>query len=648
MQRHHVPAIAFAILVLLAIAAYLPGTAGPFLFDDTVNIVSNTKIHLQSMDFFTLKQAAYSGDAGMLGRPIAMISFALNYYFTGTNPFFFKATNLGIHILNGVCLFGLTYKIIRAYHVCNQRPIEPALVLWISAVTAGSWLLHPLNLTSVLYVVQRMTSLSSLFIFLAMLCYVHGREQSLIGKNGWIWILTSYCVFLPLAMLCKENGALLPVYLLLIEIALFRLRAKSLRMKYQLIVLFCATVAIPFLASVLYIAANPVWLIAAYRIRDFTMAERLLTESRILWNYIGWAFVPDITALGLYHDDFPLSTSLLKPLSTLPALIGLFSLFVIALIAMRSYAIASFGILFFLAAHSMESTVLGLELMHEHRNYVPIYGLLLALSYYLLSPTFHYDSLRLRRIAVVAFIGMLFGATYLRATHWGNPIQMAELEVNHHPDSIAANIGMATTYATLPIHNQIEANLYYQYAYEYFSRAADLSPKDTLGLFGLIVINSRNNLDVEEAWIRSLAKRLKNYPFTAGSQNALMNLEKCVSAKICSVPTQMMETLFQAALDNSTLHGKARSGVLFAWSDFLFELKRDGDAAAIAAYDAVKTSPTYPEFRVTLIKFLIDMNRYAEARAQIADMRHIDTMLVYEKDLDKLAELIRATPATVN
>ncbi|HEX5953486.1 MAG TPA: hypothetical protein VFY94_09950, partial [Rhodanobacteraceae bacterium] len=53
--------------------------------------------------------------------------------------------------------------------------------------------------------------------------------------------------------------------------------------------------------------------------RDFTLAQRLLTEPRVLVDYLHWTLFPNPLVLSLYHDEIAISTGLLTPWTTLGA-----------------------------------------------------------------------------------------------------------------------------------------------------------------------------------------------------------------------------------------------------------------------------------------------------------------------------------------
>jgi len=640
-MRRYFPVLLFVCSLALTFFCYRSGLQGAFLFDDNINIAENTSLRIQTLDLASIKAAAFSQANGIQGRPISMASFALNEYFGGLAPYSFKLTNLAIHLLNGVGIFILTGLILEIHRRRYAPEISRNRLRWISLAIASAWLLHPLNLSGVLYVVQRMASLSALFTLSGLIAYVYGRLRQLDGHAGWGWILAGLFLFTPLALLSKENGALLPAFMLLTEAMLLNFQSPSPRTGLMLRGLFTATVILPFAALSIYSIYNPAWLLGGYSIREFTLPERLMTEARVLWFYLRLIIVPDITQLGLQHDDIAISRSLLEPATTLIACLGILLLAGTAFLLRKRHPIAAFGILFFLLGHSIESSVIGLEIAHEHRNYLPIYGILLMAFYYLLSPAWNNGTIRLRQALAVIFILFFSAVTAIRAGQWANEYELKLMEVAHHPDSLRANADIAYIYAFLPAFSPEQAKEHYQHAISHYQKAADLSPTDTSGLFGLIGLNAQRRNPVEERWVQELEYRLEHRPFAPAAVNSLMSLEKCVSNGRCALSKSAMEGILSAALRNKTLRGGARCSTLFAWSDFLFRSMGNRDAALKAAYEAAEASPGQPDIQLTLVKFLLNLGKPDEAKNKIAQLRQLDNMKIYKAQLDELEKLVK-------
>ncbi|HYD91853.1 MAG TPA: hypothetical protein VEA37_10250, partial [Flavobacterium sp.] len=293
--------------------------------DDGVNITKNSAIHITDLKTSSLELAAISGNAGLGNRPISMLSFALNHYMSGLNATQFKLVNLLIHLLNGLFVFIFFKLLLTLYQETKGFNSKANTAFLVAVFLAALWLLHPLNLTSVLYVVQRMTSLSAFFVLLGLTLYVLGRKKLLEDKalQGLILISSSILLVTPLAVLSKENGVLLPIYILLIEVTLLRWQTASDQHRKILKLGISLLAFIPTLLGLLYLVNNPSIITAGYLFRDFTMVERLMTEARVLWLYIYQIMLPNISMLGLYHDDIVISKSLFNPASTAISVFGL-------------------------------------------------------------------------------------------------------------------------------------------------------------------------------------------------------------------------------------------------------------------------------------------------------------------------------------
>jgi len=624
------------VLLIAAFLIYAPGLHGYFLFDDYPNIVNNAQIRLNALTLSSLTDAALSSDTGPLGRPISMASFALDAYFHSIDPYYFKLTNVCIHLINGLLIFRLALLLLSA-----QDGISVARRRWVALAVAAAWLLHPLNLTSVLYIVQRMTSLSASFTLLGLICYAQGRLAMRKGQSGWPWIGAAFLVMTPLATFAKENGALFPLYALTVEACFFRFTAGSLRQRRALFALFGITVALPALTVLVYTLIHPQWIMSTYALRGITLPQRLYTEARILCFYVRLLVVPDPKALAMYHDDIAVSAGLLAPPVTALACLAIIGAAAWAIAYRKRHPAAAFAILFFLAGHSMESSFLPLELAHEHRNYLPIFGLLFGLMYYLLVPLRAKDDLRLRVAVAVVAVGMLAGVSLTRAAMWGDPVEMKLREAEHHPDSVRANIEAAAFYAALPATTQDDAQEYYGKAYGYYAKASSLSSDDTLGLFGLIALNSRHGAPLEPSWIAALEHRVETKPMTPNTVNALEGLAKCVREDVCANISSAADAVFSAALRNPSLSGTGRADVMFAWGDMISLGEHDPERAVKLEREAAAIVPNDVNEHLNLAVCLINAGHNKEALQVIEQSRKMDKFRVHAGQLDYLTALAR-------
>jgi len=358
------------LILLLTFLIYLPGLSGPMILDDYPQL--NPILE-------NIGKGSWSGhllsESGVLGRPVAMVSFILNAVAAGKDFWWWKFTNLAIHLLAGVLVFVLSTRLLAAEDGRIRRNVH-----YLALLTAGLWLLHPLQVSTVLYTVQRMTQLSALFVFAGLLSYTLGRERQLAGKRyGWTGLVLAFLVFSPLAVFSKENGLLFPVLTGLLEVFFFGFKGGR-RERQVLTGCYTLFLLIPGLIAVYWLTTHFDQLVlGGYEVRNFTLHERLLTQFRVLVYYLYQMVVPQAGSLGFFHDDFPVSKGLLSPPSTLLSLGVLVGGLVAGWRLRRFSKAAAFGIFFFFAAHLMESTIFPLELMFEHRNYLALYGILLSL-----------------------------------------------------------------------------------------------------------------------------------------------------------------------------------------------------------------------------------------------------------------------------
>ena len=137
-------------LLVLVLLVYAPGLHGPFLLDDFPNFVQHPLAAIERLDLESLRNAALSNDSGPSGRPLAALSFSLNYWFAGQRfePFWFKLTNVVIHLLNTLLVLVLVRRLLPGLLPRAQALHAHADTLAL-AVTAA-WALQQLQLTSVL------------------------------------------------------------------------------------------------------------------------------------------------------------------------------------------------------------------------------------------------------------------------------------------------------------------------------------------------------------------------------------------------------------------------------------------------------------------------------------------------------------------
>jgi hypothetical protein len=437
-------------LLVLTTLVYSAGLRGPFLFDDLTNILQPFEAWLKGATGW--HQIVFGNDSGLLGRPVSMLTFIANAATTGLAPWPFKATNLAIHLTCGAILYAVIACLLRRDIRLQSHAKSAALAV------SALWLLHPMQVSTVLYVVQRMAQLSAMFMLLALLIYVHGR--GLLERGHIRRALLTLFFLLPVATvaaaLCKENGALVPLLCAVIELGYFKPHDGTSR-PFAVKLFYALFLLLPGLAAFYLYGLHPQRLIDSYQGRLFTLGERVLSEPRVLMDYMGALLLPRGPSLGIYTDDFVVSHGLMDPPSTLLAIIGLCALVVVAWWS-RNHIPAFFtGIGLYLAGQAMESTVFPLELYFEHRNYLPSAGFFLAvvgLAAWLLAQTLKFsrqpETLRsILGYGVAGLFILLSFATFARASVWGSWPLLAAQGAQQHPQSLRAQLDYA---------NMLEAN----------------------------------------------------------------------------------------------------------------------------------------------------------------------------------------------
>lgn len=431
--------LAMALWILFAILLVRPSLHGGFLMDDYGNLAGLNAVAAHP-DAHHVINFMLSGISSQIGRPLSLLTFALQAGSWPQDAYAFKYVNLLIHLLNGCLLLLLWLRIAERITASREKQLSIALTVF------ALWLVHPLQVTAVAYVVQRMVLLSATLSLLALLGYLHGRRIASQGRaiyGGTIAAL-SLAIGGLLAILAKETGLLVLIYALVLEFTLFRDSLFESRL-WTWWRRLCLYVPLLIFAGIVIFNARQM-ILSGYANREFGLAQRLLTEPRVIWDYLANIVQPSPTSLSLFHDDYLPSSGLLVPLTTLPALLGLLGLMAAAVASGRRAPVLAFGLGWFLGGQLLESTVFPLELYFEHRNYLPLAGILTIAVYYLPRLIHRINAVSVRRVlqgaALIVFVELI-GASYVTYLYWGHPLAQAKIWVNNHPDSLRASILLA-------------------------------------------------------------------------------------------------------------------------------------------------------------------------------------------------------------
>lgn len=624
------------LLALIAVLIYSPGLQGPFLFDDAPHISQNTQVHIPDLSLESLNRAWHSSYAkGVSSRPLSQLTFGVNHALGGLDPEYFKTTNLTIHLLNGLLIFALARRLTRVLARDRRLP-SAADTAWPALLITALWLLNPLNLTPVLYVVQRMTSLSALLVLAGLWCYVSGRLRMADGDHRGFWLAFVGFPIAGIGILAKESAALYPLFVLVLEWTLLRgLKAPRRTLLIGIVA------ALPLALGLAYFVTHPG--LIGYGGRAFTLEERVLTEARVLWLYLRMLFVPDLAQLGLFHDDIPTSVSLTSPWTTLPALAAWLALLPAAILGAKRWPLASFAMLFYLAGHALESTVIPLELIFEHRNYLPSFGPLFAAGVGLALITQRARYPRWLQAGALLYVVLLATVTHLRAWDWSSHNRLVLTEAEHHPDSARANFSLAKLLISSIPSTSDKAQTYALARY-HLERLRELAPDNLDVLFALVVLNLHVSQPPEQDWIDALEHGLRNGVIdpTHFTTSQFSYLVQWHMAGGYALPRDTMLGIFSAVLANPRLDSVGRAGILSALRAYYVDVLGEPEQGLVYARDAVRYWPQRWHYQKRLVELLVSLGRLDEAKQSLAAARRYDVAGTHTDDANRLQALIAA------
>lgn len=599
-RQNLISTLSVAFLLLIGWLIYTPAFGGTFLLDDLHNLAGLDAIR----DPASALQYVLTGSAGPGGRPLALWTFALQADAWGGPAKPFLLVNVLIHLANGL----LAYAFFR--QLARTRTDDPQEQHWTAFAALALWLLLPLLASSSLMVIQRMTTLAATFMLLGLNAYLvfrsklaDGRTTALAGMTAAVILATVF------AVMSKENGALLPALILVAEATLLS-RPATLGITtwrtWRLVVLGIPA-AVLAMFVVTRIPYDPVTVLE----RDFTAVERLLTEARVLWDYVFNALVARPHMLGPFHDNYPVARSLLEPKSGL-AVVAWIAIVVAAIVYRRRRPLAAFAVLWFVTGHLLESTTIPLYLYFEHRNYVPLLGPAFAVAGAVFSVRGRYLAAArgLLGLAVAVNAGVLFSVTTL----WGNPRLATAYWFQAAPDSAAA----ASHFAQQQLSSDgLEAGVGTLRTF-----AADNPQYAYLRLPEVTSICRFAPDRGQGATIASLARTLPNVQYSRGLGPMFNELLTAVAARDCvGVDGDSVRRLLDAALANRRYSGNP--DYLSYHHQLLAKLAyTSGDLdEAVHQLKVAQDFTTHNDIDLMLVSTLAQQDAFDEARAVIVEAR---------------------------
>lgn len=613
----------FLITLVLAVI-YWPGLKGEFVFDDFANVVDNPGLQVFDGTLGSLLSAAFSSNASPLGRPLSMATFALNLFTWGSSPFPFKLINLLIHLVNTILVWNITKQLVtRLEHKEFTNSIR-FMPIWVAAI----WSLHPIQLTSVLFVVQRMTSLSALFVLMGVSFYIAARESR--AKGRYLYGGTVFLLFFPCAVLSKETGILLPLFLFLVE--WLHLRGfDQIPSRYKK-----GAVLLVFGVLALVLWQQFETILAGYQMREFTLYERLLTQARVLWLYVYQLILPWPSLFGLFHDDITTSESLIKPISTMYALIGWLLVVTTAVTMRKQHPLFCFAVFWFLAAHTLESTVIPLEMAYEHRNYIASIGIWIWIGSNVFRGINKLKQSRWTQIAAWTFVGLCSIHTGARAAQWGNEYIRTQVELEYHPESARANYQAAQFLVERVLIDNPQNIKIASQVRDYFKRAAYLDASNKASLLGLIYTDCLTTNLLNEQAFEALLQRLNTATFTFADSRVIGRLsEFLIDGMLCLDESQSFGVL-GAALTNPRASPSTKAALYAVAMDYTLVRLADPKQALQYARMALENDPRNIAYRINEIYLLVRNNERAEAEQKFILLNAVSIPSRHKASLESL------------
>lgn len=418
---------------IFALYCYSLGWSGGWHFDDMANLGNLLAVFGNGyLDTDAAEDFVFSGHAGPLGRPLALASFLIDGSTWPVSPRSLLYTNSLLHLLNAFLLCGFFISLLRQHDKHIPAP------QWVAVVACSLWLIQPILVSSSLMTVQRMTLLSSTFMLMGAWLFVLGHKR--LETNplaGWLLVLSGVSGGTLLGVFSKEQAGLLPLLLWLISSLILpkpRLSANQQKFWFSF-KLFCFYLPAAFISF--YLLRIVINADAAYSYRNYSLEERLWTQSVILWDYLRLVLVPQASAFGPFHDDYPI---LKAGISTAIASLSWLGLLLFFWLIRKTTSWPLFALLWYFICHLVESTVVPLELYFEHRNYLAISGPILVCV--LLLKHWSLNSKLKQRIAsstLFAYCALVAFSLWQTTLMFGQPLLAANIWHQQHPLSARAS-----------------------------------------------------------------------------------------------------------------------------------------------------------------------------------------------------------------
>ncbi|GAB4299296.1 MAG: tetratricopeptide repeat protein [Desulfuromonadia bacterium] len=380
-------------------------------------------------------------------RSLGFITFALNYRIFGPHPQAFHVTNVVIHILTSLSLVWLVSLILSTprFEALRDRPLFRVVPL----VAGLLFVSHPIQSQAVAYIVQRFTSLATLFYLLSLVFYLKGRTIRSRGETkGGPLFLVLMVTSIICAIQSKEIAATIPLSVILVELLFFNRDPLWRLSLFSLIILPVALIPLTLFGAEIF--RDPAALLARLRVQtNLPRDVYFFSELPVLLSYLKLTLLP--VGQSVEHTP-PIYRSFLAPPVLFSALFHLLVIGVAVFLAVGgrrgdpAKILAGFGLLWFYVTSLVESSVIPfIDLMFEHRVYLPFAGLSMGVAgVTLLFRTERVTPWCVRGVATVTLL--LTVVTIHRTGVWRTPVTLWRDAVEKSPNSSRAWNNLAYAY----------------------------------------------------------------------------------------------------------------------------------------------------------------------------------------------------------
>lgn len=575
------------LLILTTFVVYKGGLNGGFIFDDYNSL---QRLNVFQGDVTAEKLKTYVGESGSgpLKRPISVLSFLIDSQQWPTEAYAFKRTNLIIHIINGSLLFLILLKLFHLKGLSDRK------ILFVAGLSAAFWMLHPFLVSTTLYVVQRMAMLPLTFMLLGFLMYLHARSryQHSEFSQGRLLLFIAVYAMTVLAMLSKENGAIFLWLVPLFECFIVRkyLQFNPLSKKLNLWLLILPAIAL----AVLIIIQIPSF-IDGYDSRAFDMWQRLLTQTRVISEYLYHLFLPSYFTVGVFTDGYSHSRSLISPLSSLWCSLFIVALLVLAWLKRKTWVWFSFAVFFFFIAQFIESTIVPLELYYEHRVYVASIFLAVPLVLVILKLI---ETSKIYILVPTVMVLLLSMVTYMRTDIWSNNLQLHHLSTEKHPQSVRVFVATAVQYEQMRLTGD---------ALMMLKKGAEIH--DSLEIQFNITAIYCNLGSIEQKHIDKLNGLLVSVPFYRHDQNSFVSLIRLLYSLECLGESTLdaVESIANAAEKNPNIGFINLRSIVYFMKGYIAQQRKQFELAEQLYFKSFEgTQGEYPSMHTAVMAMIKD------------------------------------------